>query len=141
MRAGLALLCVASAWTGAWAFFAPRSFYDDFPGAGRSWVSLLPPYNEHLTTDVGGFYLAFALLLAWAAVTLSRQLVGAVLTAYLLSSGLHLGYHVTHLEGYSTADKVGQTLGFVVLIVVALLVLVASARRPTSRRRSGASSL
>lgn len=116
LRGGLALLGLASAWMGAWAFFSPRSFYDDSPGAGRSWVSLLPPYNEHLTTDVGGFYLALALLFAWAAVSLSRQLVGAVLTAYLLASALHLGYHVTHLESFPTADKVGQTLGFVVLI-------------------------
>jgi len=39
---------------GFWALLAPRSFYDDFPGGGRSWVSALPPYNEHLVRDVGG---------------------------------------------------------------------------------------
>jgi hypothetical protein len=52
----------------------PRTFYDDFP-FGRAWVEMLPPYNEHLVSDVGGFYLGFALLFAWAAVSLHRALV------------------------------------------------------------------
>lgn len=135
MRAGLVVLCVASLWTGGWAYLAPRSFYDDFPGGGSNWVSLLPPFNEHLTTDVGGFYLAFGVLFGWAVVTLARSLLVALLTAYLLASVLHVGYHLTHLEGYSTADKVGQTLGFVILIVLALALLAASVRRdPTGRR-------
>jgi hypothetical protein len=129
MRAGLGLLCLSSLVTGGWAFFAPRSFYGDFPGAGATWVSLLPPFNEHLTTDVGGFYLAFALLLAWSAITLVRPLVVATLVAFLLATVLHTGYHVTHLEGYSTADKVGQTLAFVVLIVLAGALLVSALRR------------
>jgi hypothetical protein len=130
MRAGLAVLSLASLSTGAWAFFAPRSFYADFPGAGRQWVSLLPPFNEHLTTDVGGFYLAFAMLFAWAAVTLARQLIVPLLCAYLLASGLHVGYHLAHLEGYPAFDAVGQTLGFALLIAVALAVLVIAVRRP-----------
>ena len=136
-RAGLAVLATASLVTGAWAFTAPRGFYDDFPGAGRQWVSLLPPFNEHLTTDVGGFYLAFAVLFAWAAVTLAGSLLRPLLTAYLVASTLHLGYHLAHLDGYPTADKVGQTLGFVVLMLIAVAVLVWSARgsgrRPGSR--------
>ena len=135
MRAGLAVLCLASLSTGAWAFLAPRSFYADFPGAGRTWVSLLPPFNEHLTTDVGGFYLAFALLFGWAAITLARSLLSALLTAYVISSVLHLGYHLAHLDGYSALDKVGQTLTFAVLIAIALAVLVLSVRRPAGLRR------
>ena len=135
MRTGLAVLCLASLSTGAWAFLAPRSFYDDFPGAGRHWVSLLPPFNEHLTTDVGGFYLAFALLFGWAAVTLARPLLSALLSAYVFASILHVGYHLAHLDGYSTLDKVGQTLGFAVLIAIALALLVLSARRPGGGRR------
>lgn len=129
-RAGLALLCAASAWTGVWAFFAPSSFYAKFPGAARGWVSLLPPYNEHLTTDVGAFYLAFAVMFLWAAVTLARTLAQALTVAYVLFSVLHLGYHLAHLEGFPTTAKVGQTAGFVVLIGVAVAVLMASTRRP-----------
>lgn len=135
VRAGLALLCVANLATGAWAYLAPRSFYDDFPGGGRSWVSLLPPFNEHLTADVGGFYLAFGLLFGWAAVTLARPLLQALLSAYLLASGLHLGYHLGHLEGFSTADKVGQTVSFAVVIVLTLVLLAASVRRGRGRGR------
>lgn len=135
VRAGLVVLAVTSLTTGAWAFFAPRAFYDHFPGGGRNWVSLLPPFNEHLTTDVGGFYLAFGLLFACAAVTLARPLLVPLLSAYLLASVLHGGFHVTHLDGYSTPDKVGQTLGFAVLIVLALVLLVTSAGRSGLGRR------
>jgi hypothetical protein len=134
MRAGLAVLSLASLSAGAWAFFAPHSFYGDFPGAGRQWVSLLPPFNEHLTTDVGGFYLAFAVLFAWAAVTLARQLIVPLLCAYLLASGLHAGYHLAHLDGYPALDAVGQTLGFALLMAVALAVLVIAVRRPAGPR-------
>jgi hypothetical protein len=52
-RTGLAVLCVSQAWLAVWALLAPRSFYDDFAGGGRAWVSLLGPYDEHLVRDVG----------------------------------------------------------------------------------------
>ena len=51
---------------GLTAAFAPHAFYDDFPFVTH-WVNLLPPYNEHLVTDVGGLYLGFAVLFGWAA--------------------------------------------------------------------------
>ena len=53
MRALLAALAVSAAYPGAWATFAPRSFFADFPGAGRHWTAGLPAYSEHLVTDVG----------------------------------------------------------------------------------------
>lgn len=43
---------------GAWAAAAPRSFFSSFPLPGHHWVAPLGPYNEHLTRDVGGLYLA-----------------------------------------------------------------------------------
>ena len=45
----------------------PRSFYDDFPGAGRTWVAVDGPYNEHLVRDVGGLNLALAFVAVLAA--------------------------------------------------------------------------
>ena len=52
---------------GVWATFAPRSFYDDFPGLGRAWVAADGPYNEHLVRDFGGLNLALAVLTLVAA--------------------------------------------------------------------------
>jgi uncharacterized protein YbjT (DUF2867 family) len=66
LRLTLAVVALSNAITGAQAVLGPRSFFDDYP-LGRGWVAGLPPYNEHLTTDVGAFYLAFAVLLGWAA--------------------------------------------------------------------------
>ena len=66
-RAALWITAASAAGVGLIAAFAPRTFYDDFPYLGH-WVDRLPPYNEHLVTDVGALYLAFALVLAWAAV-------------------------------------------------------------------------
>src|SRR3989304_4098891 len=54
LRAGLGLLAVAAAVVGAWALAAPRSFYDDFPGGGRSWVSAGGPCNADPIRHVRG---------------------------------------------------------------------------------------
>ena len=129
LRAGLGLLAVASAVVGAWALAAPRSFYDDFPGGGSSWVSAAGPYNEHLIRDVGGLNLTLALLLVVAAVLLERRLVIVALAAYLVNVVPHFIFHVTHMD-VSTGDQVGQTvsLALAVLLPLALLPLAARAR-------------
>ena len=128
MRALLAALAVTAALPGAWATFAPRSFYDDFPGGGRHWVAELPAYNEHLVTDVGAFYLGFALLLAWAAWRPSRELVVPVCTAFALFSALHLAWHSAHLDGFATVDAVLQT-GSLAAVLAASVGAVVLARR------------
>src|SRR5882672_914750 len=81
-RASLGLLCAYSLFIGLTAAFLPHTFYDDFPFLAH-WVERLPPYNEHLVTDVGGLYLGFAVLFAWAAWTLERTLVLAACVAFL----------------------------------------------------------
>lgn len=93
----------------------PRTFYDDFPFVA-SWVELLPPYNEHLVTDVGGLYLGFAVLFAWAARTLERTLVQAVCVAWLLTAALHLFFHAGHLEGFGTADAIAEIASLALLL-------------------------
>src|SRR6266536_3870924 len=108
LRVSLWTLAVATALTGLPAALTPRAFYDSFP-LGLSWVDELPPYNQHLVTDVGGFYLAFAALFAWAAVTLQRALILPLVTAWSLAATLHFVFHVTHLNGFDVADAVGQT--------------------------------
>ncbi|HET9197776.1 MAG TPA: hypothetical protein VFN92_05925 [Solirubrobacterales bacterium] len=126
VRAALVLLLAPALAIGLTASFLPRTFYEDFPFL-TNWVSLLPPYNEHLTTDVGGLYLGFAVLLGWAAWTLDRTLVRAVCSAWILTAGLHLIFHAGHLGGFGAADAVAEILTLALLLVPPALALWASA--------------
>lgn len=125
IRASLAYLCLSALLVGLPATLAPHSFYDDFPFV-TNWVDLLPPYNEHLVTDVGGLYLGFAVLFGWAAWTLEITLARAVSVAWLLVAVLHLFFHVTHLEGFGTADAVAEVASLASLLAPPLLVLWAA---------------
>jgi len=136
-RLALCFLCFAALTIGLTATVAPRNFYDDFPFL-TAWVSLLPPYNEHLVTDVGGLYLGFAVLLAWAARTLERTLVRAVCVAWLLAATLHLIFHAGHLEGFGTADAIAEIAGLAVLLVAPPVALWGTAPvRPSSPAAPG----
>jgi len=125
-RAGLGLLFISALLIGLVAFAFPQSFYEDFPFLTH-WVNLLPPYNEHLVTDVGGLYLGFAVLFAWAARTLDRTLSRAVCVAWLLTAALHLIFHASHLDGFGTADAVAELVTLALLLAPPALVLWASA--------------
>lgn len=111
----LGLLFASSLLIGLTATVFPRTFYEDFPFLAN-WVNLLPPYNEHLVTDVGGLYLGFAVLFAWAARTPERTLIRAVCWAWLLTAGLHLIFHAGHLEGFSTVDAVAELASLSLLV-------------------------
>ena len=62
VRVVLVVWAAASVQLGIWATFAPRSFYEKFPGFGHHWVSMAGPYDEHLVRDVGGLYLALLIM-------------------------------------------------------------------------------
>jgi hypothetical protein len=115
-RLALGFLFASSLSIGAVAAFAPHVFYEDFPFLTH-WVNLLPPYNEHLVTDVGGLYLGFAVLFAWAAWTLDRTLVRAVSTAWLLAATIHLIFHATHLGDFGTADAIAEIASLALLLI------------------------
>jgi hypothetical protein len=115
-RGALAVLLVSAASVGIVAAFAPHTFYGDFPFL-RHWVDLLPPYNEHLVTDVGGLYLGFAVLFAWAAWTLQPTLVRAVCAAWLLTAALHLIFHITHLDNFDTGDAIAEVASLAFLLL------------------------
>lgn len=115
-RGALAFLLIASLTIGLTAALVPRTFYDDFPFL-TSWVELLPPYNEHLVTDVGGLYLGFSVLFAWAAWTLDRTLVRAVSVAWLLAAAIHLAFHAGHLENFGTGDAIAEIASLALLLV------------------------
>ena len=115
-RVALGFLFVSALLIGFTAAVLPRTFYGDFPFVAH-WVELLPPYNEHLVTDVGGLYLGFAVLFAWAAWTLDRTLVRAVCVAWLLTATIHLAFHAGHLEGFSTADAIAEIVSLALLLL------------------------
>lgn len=128
-RGALIVLLVAALSIGLTATIVPRAFYDDFPFLA-SWVELLPPYNEHLVTDVGGLYLGFAVMFAWAAWTLDRTLVQAVAVAWLLSAGIHLLFHAGHLDNFSSGDAIAEIASLTLLLVPPPLAVWGTAPRP-----------
>jgi len=128
MRIGLAILAITIAPLAFWATFAPRQFYDDFPGGGRNWIAVDGPYNEHLVRDVGGLSMALLVVAVFALVTLSIPLVRATAVAFLVNGVLHVGYHLQHLDLYDTADQIASIGGLVVAPVVAIVLLVATMR-------------
>lgn len=124
MRLGLLILAASALPVGLWALAAPRSFYEDFPAAGRHWVSALGPYNEHLISDVGAGYLALGIMLAAAGILLGRTLVRVALVAWLAFALPHFAFHLTTRETFSLADNL-VSLGGLGLVVLLPLVLLA----------------
>jgi hypothetical protein len=133
LRGGLIFLAFTPGVLAAWILTAPRSFYDDFPGGGREWVSALPPYNEHLLRDFGAANLGLLVLLVAAAVLLERRLVQVALLAYAASALPHFIYHATTTETLSTTDNVLSLGGQAVTILLPLGLLFLT----TERRRHG----
>ncbi len=134
LRIGLAVLAVPAFIVGVWAGFAPRSFYDDFPGFGRMWVAPDGPYNQHLVRDVGVLNLALATVTVVALITLVSMLVRGVLAAWLVYSVPHLVYHLRNMEPFATDDQVSiaASLAFVPILAVVLLVIDVRTPRPVA---------
>lgn len=128
-RLSLAILIFAALSVGLPATLAPQTFYDDFPFVAH-WVDLLPPYNEHLVTDVGGLYLGFAVIFVWAARTLQPTLVRAACSAWLLAASLHFLFHATNLDRFSTADAIAELASLAFLLVPPLAAIWATQAAP-----------
>ena len=135
LRIGLAILAVPSLLIGVWAAFAPRGFYDDFPGLGRMWVAPDGPYNEHLVRDVGELNLALALITVIALVALTPMLVRAVLAGWIVYSVPHLVYHLRHLDPFETDDQVSIIASLALVPVLAIVLLVIDLRAPAPTPR------
>jgi ABC-type spermidine/putrescine transport system permease subunit II len=130
IRVGLVLLAIPSIVIAAWSLSSPRGFYDSFPGAGRHWVSALPPYNEHLLRDFGATSLTIALVLLGAAVFLERRLVQVAVVAFFLGTLPHFIYHLTTTDHYSTSDNIASLGGFAVELLIAAGILLLTVRAP-----------
>src|SRR5437764_2554689 len=79
VRLGLALVAAGGAFIGTWQYVFPKSFFTDFPT-----VSLDPPFNEHLMTDVGGLTLAMTVVTVFALVWTERRVVVAAMSGDLV---------------------------------------------------------
>jgi hypothetical protein len=126
-----AVLAFAAADVGVWAATAPQSFYRSFPLPGHHWVSALGPYNEHLTRDVGGLYLALLVISVWAVLRPQTETLRLTGAGWLAFSIPHFTFHMFHLDMYGTADKVGNivTLGGTLILAALLLLPTHSSRR------------
>ncbi len=131
LRIALGYLALVSLEIGLWAQFAPRSFYDHFPGLGRAWVSVDGPYNEHLVRDVGGLNLGLAAVLIIAIVTLSRPTIIAAAAASLLYGIPHLTYHIFNTDGLASGDIAASLGGLALFAVVPIAVIVVTPKIAT----------
>jgi hypothetical protein len=123
-RIVFAYLSVQSSVLGVWALAAPRSFYDDFPGAGRAWISVDGPFNEHLVRDVGALNLALLIVMVAAVVRPGRQSVTIAAAAALLWGTPHLVYHALNTEGLAGGDLVASLGGLGLFVALPLSVLL-----------------
>lgn len=123
LRIGLIYQAGAMALVGFWAAFAPRSFYSDFPGGGRHWISTDGPFNEHLVRDVGELSLALLVVLVAAAITLSLPLVRTALVAVIVNGGFHVVYHARHLDMYSSSDATAIMVSLALAPLLAMVLL------------------
>ncbi len=127
-RIALVYLAFSSAQIGFWALFAPRSFYDDFPGLGRTFIAVDGPYNEHLVRDFGALNLALLFVLAAAIVSMSRQLVFTASIASIIWGIPHVIYHATTTDLFTGSDVFVNVGGLVFFVVVALSALFTGSR-------------
>jgi hypothetical protein len=130
VRIALVVLAGTGLLIGAWASFSPRSFYDRFPGGGRTWVAADGPYNEHLIRDFGDLNMALGVVAVVAAITMVRPAVVAAGAAWAVYSLPHLVYHLRHLDVYDTTDQVTSIVSLIGALVLPLVVLVFEFRRP-----------
>lgn len=130
LRAGLLLLAALALVPGLWGTLGPRSFFDDFPGAGSAWVAALPPYNEHLVRDVGSFYLGFGVLLLGAAAVTRRRLVQVALIAWFVATVPHGIFHLRHLDVLDGPQAIAQSVAFGIMALLPLWLLLLTTRMP-----------
>jgi hypothetical protein len=132
LRIGLVLLAAGQGAAGAWALFAPKSWYDDFPGGGQSWLPDFGPYNEHFSVDVGATFLGLTAGLVFAAVMMHRRAVQAALVAYLVYAVPHAVYHGFKVDEALSAGEDAINLPTLALTVVVPIALLAMVRRPAA---------
>jgi hypothetical protein len=100
---------IAVGWllNGAWAFVAPRSFYDT--------LATFPPYNVHFVHDIGAFSIGLGAVLALALRRWSAP------KAALVGLGIGSTVHVlSHVVDYEIKPAPADIIGLGVLAAVTL---------------------
>ena len=130
----LAFSALLGFFVGGWAYFAPQSFYDSFPGVLGSWVSVDGPFNEHLIRDVGAMYLALAAASIGGLLWRNQAVFRVLGIAWTVFGTLHFLYHALHLEHMSLEAAIGEmvALGVSLLLGVVLLIPERAAREPAA---------
>lgn len=108
---------------GGWAFFMPGAFYDNFPIAGADWVSTLGELNEHLMTDFGATQLGLGVAALIAAGKDSRTGIVSVMIGFVVFGILHLGYHFTTFDHFTTGSALAQAIALATFILLPLGIL------------------
>jgi hypothetical protein len=127
-RVLVVIVGVGNAVVGLWAAVAPHSFFDDFPGAGRHWVAVDGPFNEHLVRDVGVLNLALAAVALAVLLRPSRYLIQVLAGAELVYTLPHLLYHAAHLDLFDTSDKVALMVSLAITVLAPIGLLLSSSR-------------
>lgn len=130
----LVALAFTGAYSGFWAYLAPRQWHASFPGFGRSWLPQLGPYNEHLVKDAGAMFLALMVLSLIALRYVHNDvLVRTAGVVWLTFNVLHLSYHLQHLDMYGRLDQVLNVVTLGLLALASLALLLPVRRRDTAR--------
>ena len=93
VRIGLAVLALPTLLTGAWATFAPRSWYSDY-GEPVAPPSAFGEYNEHFVQDLGSGYLAVGAILLFALIWPRRDAVRVALLGFVVQTIPHFVVHL-----------------------------------------------
>jgi hypothetical protein len=125
LQVGIWFLALVELTVGIIATLTPRVFYDYVP-----WVSLAPPYSEHLMRDYGAMNLALTVVTFVAAITMEQLMVRVALAAYLVFAIPHLLFHVTHHQHYTTTAATAETVALVVAMLLPVALLSLTGQRP-----------
>lgn len=131
-RIALVLVGLGQLEVGIWGEVAPRSFFDNFPGAGHHWLIHLGSYNEHLLRDYAAAELGLGVLLIAAALWFGRKVVLVAGTAFLFATVPHFAYHLTttdRLSGTDNALSLGSFAVEIALVAAAMLVVLRTPER------------
>ena len=106
---------------GLWAFFGPRSFYEE--------VALFEPFNEHLFHDVGAFQLGLAMAAGLALAGLDGRRVA--LWGLAVAATMHTVSHAIDNDLGGRDSDVPLLAGLAALLLVAAVLASRTRKQPT----------